>query len=132
MQIVPFLEPLDHPTRINPDIRAAEELAAASKFSKTTVSVYLCRNLWDGLKSAIDRKTAVLVGARGRSWRLREWHLSRKLQNRGYQVHRVETEGNKTTVAKQTLVTGVSPRMSEADEPPMMTFRWRPRLPGAE
>jgi hypothetical protein len=121
MQIVPFPESLDHPTRINPDIQAAEELAAASQFGKITVSVYLCRNLWEGLKCAIDRKTAVLVGARGRSWRLREWRLSRKLRNCGYQVYCVEARRNKARAVEQM-----------ADEPSTTAFRWRLRLPGAE
>lgn len=95
MQVVPFPELLDHPTRLDPDIRCAKELAEESAIAEITVAVYLCRNVIEGFRCAVDRQTPVFMGARGHSWWTREWRLARKLQNRGYLVCCMDVQTDK-------------------------------------
>jgi len=92
MQVVPFPEMLDHPTRLDPDIRCAKELAEESTIGEVTVAVYLCRKVIEGVKCAIDRQTPVFMGAKGHSWWTGEWRLARKLQNCGYLVCCVDVQ----------------------------------------
>lgn len=99
MQVVPFPERLDHPTRIDPSIRFAKELAGESAIENTTVAVYLCRNVMEGFRCAVDRQTPVFMGAQGHSWWTGEWRLSRKLQNFGYLVCCVDVQKDKAELA---------------------------------
>lgn len=86
-QIVPFPLPLASPPVLL-DFQEARLREIASKSQvETVVRIYLCRDRWDLLKTALTPNSLVVLGSR-RKWRWfrSESRLARRLRKNGHEV----------------------------------------------
>ncbi|HEY4363134.1 MAG TPA: hypothetical protein VGN17_19350 [Bryobacteraceae bacterium] len=84
--VVDFHTNLEHP-RVNPEFLAAQYRAIAEEAGvETSVQIVLCRDVVDGLNTALRPNSLVVVGGRKRWWRTRESKLARALEAAGHQV----------------------------------------------
>ena len=91
-QLVPYPRTLDNPPvqkEWNED--RFEEIARQSPV-ETTVTIYLCRDRLQMLKSVLRSASIVVVGCRKSRWRTSEVRLASKLRNLGHEVILTEME----------------------------------------
>lgn len=93
LQVVPYPLPLESPpVLLDWNDRRFRAIATESPV-ETIVRLYLCRDSFETLKSALAPKSVVVIGAGKRWWfRIREKKLARKLRRAGHEVILTETE----------------------------------------
>ena len=91
-QAVPYPLPLDRPpVPMEFVVRRFEEMAGISH-GKIHLAAYLCRDLFEALKSILNPHSPVVMGTKGRWLPNREERLARKLRRSGYDVILVRSE----------------------------------------
>jgi hypothetical protein len=90
-QIVPYPLPLTSPpVLVDFNERRLRVIASRCRV-ETRVTIYLCREAFETLQSALKPHSLVVVGSRKRWWPTAEKRLAAKLRRLGHQV--VVTEG---------------------------------------
>ncbi|MBV9507857.1 MAG: hypothetical protein JO323_22940 [Acidobacteriia bacterium] len=91
-QVVPYQVPLHSPPVLIDFQEARLRKIAALTAVETTVSIYLCRDRWEALKSVLKPHSLVVLGGRRRWWPTPERRLARKLRRAGHEVIVTELE----------------------------------------
>jgi hypothetical protein len=91
-QVVPFPLPLTSPPVLL-DFQEERLRSIASQSSvETTVRIYLCRDRWELLETALKPRSLVVVGGRKKWWPTAEKLLARRLRKSGHEVILAEAE----------------------------------------
>jgi len=91
-QVVPFPLPLTSPPVLL-DFSEKRFLTIASESKvETMVRIYLCRDKWETLRTALSPHSLVVVGGRKRFWPTSEQRLAKRLRKAGHEVIFAETE----------------------------------------
>ena len=85
-QIVPYPLPLSSPPVLVDFNERRLRVIASHCCVETRVSIYLCREPLETLKSVLKRGSLVVVGTRKRWWPTSEKQLAAKLRHAGYEV----------------------------------------------
>ena len=91
-QIVPYPLPLTSPPVLVDFNERRLRVIASNCRMETRVSIYLCRDPLETLKSVLKPHSLVVVGSRKRWWPTAEKRLAAKLRHAGHEV--VITERN--------------------------------------
>lgn len=91
-QIVPYPLPLADPPVLSEFSQRRLRVIASDCRVETTVSIYLCRDPVETLKSVLKPHSLVLVGSRKRWWPTAEKRLASKLRRAGHEVVVTERE----------------------------------------
>jgi hypothetical protein len=91
-QVVPYPLPLQSPpVRAEFSERRFRVIASESPV-ETTVQIYLCRDRWAALETALRPGSIVVLAGRKRWWPTKNEILARRLRSAGYEVIFKETE----------------------------------------
>jgi hypothetical protein len=91
-QVVPYPLPLDSPPVLVEFNENRFRVIASESPVETSVQIYLCRDRFEMLKSALQPGSIVVLGGRKRWWPTKEERLARQLRRAGYEVLFKETE----------------------------------------
>ena len=85
-QTVPYPLPLEAPSAEPETFAARLSLMLDGSEIDTTVEVRLCREPWEGIRTALPAGSIVVVGCDGRWWPCRAMRLARRLKRDGHLV----------------------------------------------
>jgi hypothetical protein len=91
-QIVPRPLPLDSPPVLIDWNENRFRTIASETAVDTAVQIYLCRDRWEALGSALKPHSLLVIGGRKRWWPTTESRLAAKLRKAGHEVIFTETE----------------------------------------
>jgi hypothetical protein len=91
-QVVPYPLPLETPPVLVEFNENRFRVIASESPVETSVQVYLCRDRFEALTSALRPGSIVVLGGRRRWWSTKEERLARRLRRAGYEVLFKETE----------------------------------------
>jgi hypothetical protein len=91
-QVVPFPLPLESPPVLLEFSEHRLRQIAVESPVETAVQIYLCRDAWETIRTALAPRSLVVIGGRTRWWRTGEESLARKLRRAGHEVIFAETE----------------------------------------
>jgi hypothetical protein len=91
-QVVPYPLPLETPPVLVEFNENRFRVMASESPVETSVQVYLCRDRFETLTSALKPGSIVVLGAKKRWWPTNDKRLARRLRRAGYEVLFKETE----------------------------------------
>jgi hypothetical protein len=91
-QVVPYPLPLETPPVLVEFNENRFRVLASESPVETSVQVYLCRDRFETLASALKPGSIVVLGGRKRWWPTKDERLARQLRRAGYEVLFKETE----------------------------------------
>jgi hypothetical protein len=91
-QVVPFPLPLETPPILVEFNENRFRVMASESPVETSVQIYLCRDRFETLATALKPGSIVVVGGRQRWWPTKEETLARQLRRAGYEVLFKETK----------------------------------------
>jgi hypothetical protein len=91
-QVVPFPLPLETPPVLVEFNENHFRVMASESPVETSVQIYLCRDRFETLATALKPRSIVVVGGRKRWWPTKEETLARQLRRAGYEVLFKETK----------------------------------------
>ena len=83
---VPIGAPLEAPTGLSPAEMEAFRTRVGEEAGDIEIRVYVCRDVRQALRSAIDRRSLIVVGGRHHWWPTRSHRWRRTLEEEGYAV----------------------------------------------
>ena len=91
-QIVPYPLPLENPSVQLEFSKTRFRVMVSESGVETSVQIYLCRDRFTALKSALQPGSIVVLGGPKRWWPTKSQMLARRLRRAGYEVIFKETE----------------------------------------
>jgi len=91
-QVVPYPLPLESPPVLVDFSEKRFHVIASQSPVETKVSIYLCRDQMETLRSVLRPGSIVVIGGRKRWWPTKEARLAHKLRKAGHEVLFKETE----------------------------------------
>jgi hypothetical protein len=91
-QIVPYPLPLENPSVQLEFSKSRFRVMVSESGVETSVQIYLCRDPFTALKSALQPGSIVVLGGPKRWWPTESQMLARRLRRAGYEVIFKETE----------------------------------------
>lgn len=91
-QVVPYPLPLESPPILVDFNEKRFRVLASESPVETSVQVYLCRDRFEALASALKPGSIVVLGGKKRWWPTKDERLARQLRGAGYEVLFKETE----------------------------------------
>jgi hypothetical protein len=91
-QVVPYSLPLESPPVLLDFNERRFKVIASESPAETNVQIYLCRDPFETVVSALNPGSLVVVGGKRRWWPTKEKSLASKLRRAGHEVVFKETE----------------------------------------
>jgi len=91
-QAVPYPLPIESPPVLIEFNERRFSALATQCGVEATARIYLCRDPWEALQTALKPQSLVVVGGRKHWWPTAEWRLARKLGRAGHEVIFAEAE----------------------------------------